>query len=165
MSCKSIYRVLAITAALALLPWAPMASADEMLPFEARLEGFADPVFHSDGTISNIENAIGQATYLGLFAWHSVEDARFISDTTLHVCGSFTMTAADGDQVFGTYETIGTADFVTFVGTFIGEYTVKRGTGRFSNARGGGTIIGVGNLLSPYEIVGSLRGMISQPNQ
>ena len=165
MSCKSIYRFLAIAAALALLPWAPKVSADEMLPFEARLEGFADPVFHPDGTISNTENAIGQATHLGLFAWHSVEEARFISETTLHVCGSFTMTAADGDQVFGTYETIGTADFATFVGTFIGEYKVKGGTGRFGNAGGGGTIIGVGNLLKPYEIVGALTGTISQPNQ
>jgi hypothetical protein len=165
MCCTSFYRVLAITAALALLPWSPKASADEMLPFEARLEGFAVPVPQPDGTISNTEIAVGQATYLGLFSWMSEEEAKFTPQGTLHVTGSFTMTAANGDQVFGIYETTGTINWDLFTGRFIGCYEVKGGTGRFANATGKGTIIGDGNLLDPFEIVGSLSGTISQPNQ
>lgn len=165
MSGKSSCFVLAIIAALAQLPWTPAVSADEMLKFEARLAGFADPEFNKDGTISNTENAVGQATHLGLFTWESAELAVPVDPNTLHVTGSFTMTAANGDQIVGTYETTGTVDWETFTGFFIGTYWVTGGTGRFAHATGTGTIIGVGNLLDPYEIVGSLSGTMSQPNQ
>jgi hypothetical protein len=75
------------------------------------------------------------------------------------------MTAANGDQVFGIYETIGTINWDLFTGRFIGCYEVTGGTGRFANATGAGTILGDGNLLEPYEIVGSLTGSMSQSNQ
>jgi len=157
--------VITATLAVAGMALGPLALAGEMVPFEGRLEGFAAPVFNGDGTISNTEAAVGQATHLGLFTWASQELAMFTGPNTLHVVGSFTMTAANGDQVYGTYETIGTIDFETFVGTFVGPYVVTSGTGRFANATGSGTIVGVGNLLDPFEIVGSLTGTISQPNQ
>jgi hypothetical protein len=135
-----------------------------MLKFKARLAGFADPKFNDDGTISNTENAVGQATHLGRFTWVSTELAVPVGPNTLHVQGSFTITAANGDELEGTYETTGTVDWETFTGYFIGPYWVTHGTGRFAQATGSGTIIGVGNLLDPYEIVGSLSGTMSQPN-
>jgi hypothetical protein len=157
-------RVIAITAAtLALLWWAPPAPADELVPLKVSLAGFADPKFNPDGTISNTEVATGNATHLGKVAWNSQEEAKFIGENTLQVYATFTLTAADGDKVSGTYATIGTVDFGTFVGTFVGEYKITGGTGRFRNATGSGKIVGVGNLLDPFEIVGSLSGTISEP--
>jgi hypothetical protein len=164
MSYMSFCQILAITA-LAFFPLTPWAPADEQVPFAARLEGFADPKFNQDGTISNTELAVGQATHLGLVIWESAELATPTGPDTLHVEGSFTMTAADGDQVFGIYETTGTINWELFTGRFIGCYEVTGGTGRFAKVTGAGVIIGDGNLLEPYEIVGSLTGSTSPPNQ
>lgn len=158
-------RAVVIVAALAVLLQPPSAPADEMVPFEAKLVGFAAPVFNPDGTISNTEVAAGQALHMGLVTWMSEEKAKFTGENTLSVCASFTLTAANGDKVFGTYKTTGTVDFSTFVGTFVGPYVITGGTGRFVNATGSGTIVGVGNLLEPFEIVGSLTGTISEPGQ
>lgn len=162
MPCCRAFVIVAV--ALALLLHVPSAPADELVPFEVNLVGFAAPVFNKDGTISNTEVASGNATHLGLVTWNSQELATPISENQLSVCGSFTLTAANGDKVFGTYETIGTIDFSTFIGKFEGPFVITGGTGRFANATGSGTIIGVGNLLEPFEIVGSLSGTISQPN-
>jgi hypothetical protein len=164
----SYCRVAGIAAmvAVAVFPWATTASADEMVPFQARHVGFAAPVFNADGTISNTEVAVGEATHLGLYTWASEELAMFIGPDTLQVVGlSFTMTAANGDKVFGTYEATGKVDFNTFIGAFIGSYEITGGTGRFANATGSGTIFADGNLLDPFEIIGGLSGTISQPNR
>ena len=137
--------------------------ADELVPFEARLEGFANPVFNPDGTISNTEVGVGQATHLGLFAWASEELAVFTGPDQLSVVGSFTLTAADGDQVFGTYETVVTIDFPVL--SILGQYVITGGTGRFANATGTGRFVNAtGSLLAPFEIGGSLSGTISRPN-
>src|SRR5262245_28017642 len=58
--------------AVALSSGAP-AAADELVPFDAQLEGFANLTFNPDGTISNSEAAVGHATHLGSFTWASEE--------------------------------------------------------------------------------------------
>jgi hypothetical protein len=155
--CKRLFIV-----GMSIFLWAHAVQADEFVPFAARLAGFAAPQFNPDGTITNVENAAGEATHLGKFTWMSEETATFTGPNSLAVTGSFTMTAANGDQVYGTYETAGTVNFP--IGLFVGEYVIKGGTGRFAKATGGGTIIGIGNLQPPFEIVGSLTGSISRPN-
>jgi hypothetical protein len=147
---------------LALVSFGAPVAAEELVPFEARLEGFANLVFNPDGTISNTEAAVGQSTHLGLFTWASEELAVFTGPDQLSVFGSFTMTAANGDQVFGTFEAVGTIDFPAV--TFVGQYVIEGGTGRFANATGSGTTIGIGSLLPPLGIVGSLSGTISRPS-
>jgi len=157
---------LLVAAALALLLWASSAPADEVVPFKAFHKGFAAPVFNPDMTISNTEVAKGVATYLGKYTLTSDETAVFTGPNTLHVvCKLFTLTFANGDQVFGTYETTGTVDFNTFIGVFVGEYEITGGTGRFANATGSGTIVGVGNLQAPFEILGAFSGTISLPDE
>jgi hypothetical protein len=147
---------LLVAATLALL-WAPAARADEVVPFKAFHKGFADPVFNKDGTISNKEVATGVATYVGKYTLNSMETAVFTGPNTLHVvCEEFTLTAANGDVVIGSYETTGTVNFDTFIGVFVGTYKITGGTGRFANATGSGTLIGVGNMQAPFEIVGAL---------
>jgi hypothetical protein len=150
-----------ILLAVALSFGAP-AATDELVPFSAQLEGFASLAFNPDGSISNTETAVGQATHLGFFTWASEELAVFTGQNQLSVVGSFTMTAANGDQVFGTFEAVGTMDFPFVI--FLGQYVIAGGTGRFANATGSGTTIGIGNLLPPFDIVGSLSGTISHPN-
>jgi hypothetical protein len=153
--------VIAAALAVAIGPWKIAASEDEMVPFEVRLEGFADPTFNPDGSISNTETALGQATHLGLVTWASEELAVFTGPNELKVKGTFTLTGANGDKVFGRYRTIGTVTFP--FGEFKGPFVITGGTGRFANATGGGTIRGLGRLEPPFEIVGSLSGTISPP--
>src|SRR5262245_17668384 len=43
------------------LPFGAPAAADELVPFDAQLEGFANLTFNPDGTISNSESAVGHA--------------------------------------------------------------------------------------------------------
>src|SRR5262245_2963752 len=156
--------IVLIAAALAARPWATAAPPpDEMLPFEVRLEGFADPKFNPDGTVDNKELAFGVATHLGVVVWVSEEHATPNKDGTLGVEGEFVLTGANGDQVIGRYCTTG--KIIAFpMARFEGEFWITGGTGRFANAAGSGTIIGDGSLVDPYEIVGSLSGTISQPN-
>jgi hypothetical protein len=157
---------LLVAAALALLLWAPAASADEVVPFKAVHKGFAAPVFNPDNTISNTEVAKGVATFLGKYTLYSEEEAVFTGPNTLHVvCEKFTLTAANGDMVIGSYETTGTVDFNTFIGVFVGTYKITGGTGQFANATGSGTIVGVGNLQAPFEIVGAFNGTLSLPDE
>jgi hypothetical protein len=157
---------LLVAATVALLLWAPSAPANEVVPFKAFHKGFADPVFNPDGTISNEEVATGIATYLGKYTLHSEETAVFTGENTLHVvCEKFTLTAANGDMVIGSYETTGTVDFNTFIGVFVGTYKITGGTGQFANATGSGTLIGVGNMQAPFEIVGAFSGTISLPDE
>jgi hypothetical protein len=153
--------VIAAALVVAVWPGTAVAEDDELVPFEVQLEGFASPVFNPDGSISNTELALGESAQLGSVTWMSEEEAVFNDTNELKVKGEFVITMANGDQVFGKYKTIGTIAFP--VGTFEGHFVITGGTGRFADASGNGTIFGVGNLLSPFEIVGSLSGKISRP--
>lgn len=161
---KRFSTLVVIAAAVLAAAWPrdSVASDDVMLPFEVRLEGFAFPVFNEDGSVDNVEEATGLATHMGLVAWHSEEHAVPIPGGMLAVKGEFTLTAANGDKVFGCYETVG--KIIEFpMARFEGEFTITGGTGRFAGASGSGTIVGDGSLLPPFGIVGSLSGKISQP--
>jgi hypothetical protein len=150
-------------AAVAALLSATHLPAGEMVPFEADLAGYASPIFNPDGTVSNTESARGHGTHLGRFTWASQETAHFTSEPgQLEVVGAFTLTAANGDTVTGTYQTTGTIDAAGFA-HFEGPYVITGGTGRFANASGSGTVSAVGRLAPPFEIQGSLTGTISQP--
>jgi hypothetical protein len=153
--------VQAIVLLVAALFFGAPVRASELVPFEAGLEGFASLTFNPDGTISNSETAVGQATHVGLFTWASEELAVFTGPDQLSVIGSFTLTAANGDQVFGTFEAVGTIAFPAV--TLQGQYMIEGGTGRFANATGSGTTVGIGSLLAPFDIVGSLSGTIFAP--
>jgi hypothetical protein len=160
---RFINTVRAIVVLVTALSFGAPVLAVDLVPFEAQLEGFANPVFNPDGTISNTEVAVGQATHLGLFTWASEELAVFTGPDQLSVVGSFTLTAANGDQVFGTYETVVTIYFPSL--TILGQYVITGGTGRFVNATGTGRFVdATGSLLAPFEIGGSLSGTISRPN-
>jgi len=109
---------------------------------------------------------ITAAGNFGKYTLYSEEEAVFTGQNTLHVvCKFFTLTAANGDMLIGSYDTTGYVDFDTFIGVFVGTYKITGGTGQFANATGSGTLIGVGNLQAPFEIVGAFSGTLSLPDE
>ena len=135
-------------------------------PFHAVIEGNANPTFIDPCTIENHETASGKALHLGRITWSSDEMAVFVPcppptfPAIIEVTGNFTMTAANGDEIYGEYHTTGTFDPVAGV-SVRGEYTFTSGTGRFRNVTGTGVITANGAATPPFEVVGSLDGTIS----
>ena len=70
------------------------------------------------------------------------------------------MTAANGDLLVGTDETLGHLDFGAGEVTFSGQFTITGGTGRFEGASGGGAIEGSGALAPPFDVFAQMSGRI-----
>jgi len=99
---------------------------------------------------------------MGAIAWAGAQ--------TLNLCtnpegaddhGEFVMTAANGDEVFGSYVTLVRFDFEAGVFTFTGRWRISGGTGRFSHAIGEGTVSGEGSVAPPSKVTARLAGTIS----
>src|SRR5262245_30404823 len=141
-------------------PWTAEAG-NPARPFEASLVGNANPVSTVDPCVLiNTETGSGQARHLGRFTWASVETVQACSDPA-EIEGEFVMTAEDGDQVFGVYQTQAEFDFVANTITASGDYQITGGTGRFQGASGSGTLFAEGSLLPPFSFEGRLIGRIS----
>jgi hypothetical protein len=99
----------------------------------------------------------GNATHLGRL---TTNQSHCATPTSLSFTdGLFTLTAANGDQLRGTYS----GAFVPLdppLFTIDGEFTFTGGTGRFTGATGGGDASGVQNLATGEATV-SLVGTIS----
>ena len=158
-----LVRVLAIVAVFAIaaktLP--PGAVAAEERPFSAMLSGNA----HLSPTevpwiLRNDETGVGEATHLGRFTWASVEFVDFSNfPPQVTVLGTFTMTAANGDLLYGNYSTVGIPDEA---GNLVihGSYQFAGGTGRFAAATGGGSIDAVASLAPGLPFIGMIDGTI-----
>ncbi len=142
-----------------LLPSGTFADEKSKL-FIAIIEGHANPVF--DGcVVTNTEEGGGFATRMGRITAMSEETAYFCSDPNRGVVnGEMVFENVKGDKLFLVYETLATIDPEIPEITFQGPYEVTGGTGRFENARGGGTIAGHGSLLPPFEVFAAHTGQI-----
>jgi hypothetical protein len=79
----------------------------------------------------------GNATHLGNYA--ATFDFRIdLRTPTSPAVGSFTLTAADGDSIFG--DLVGRASIADGVATVVETATITGGTGRFTEATGSFTI-------------------------
>lgn len=128
-----------------------------------RVDGAESGTFHLLGSCSNgllLEvNGTGHAAYLGDYSGRYRE--CFDPATGVVADGSFTLTTANGDAVFG-----------TFTGQAVpaGEWSVHYddpgvitgGTGRFTDAGGAITTDGIANLATG-EYNGTLSGSVSRP--
>jgi len=96
------------TVAAALVLGTGVASANER-PFSASLAGNATLSATADPCVfQNNETATGTGTHVGRFTWASEEFANFcVNPNGVAVIGSFMMTAANGDLLFGVYTTLG----------------------------------------------------------
>ena len=87
----------------------------------------------------------GTSTHLGKFT--TVQSHCAAPPSLDFTLGEFTLTAANGDQVFGTYE----GEFLPLeppLAAIDGALTFTGGTGRFEGATGGGDASGVQNLAT-----------------
>jgi hypothetical protein len=146
------------------LALAGAAAADpQARPFFAALAGNADPTPTPDpAVLDNHETGTGRASHLGQITWESDESVHLgPAPGQGAVQGEITLTAANGDQVFATYQTVADFDFVTNTVTARGRFEVTGGTGRFRGATGAGVIAAEGSLLPPFTLKGALRGKIA----
>jgi hypothetical protein len=168
-----------VPAVLALLCFSGPVRAGDQVPFEGTFAGFSLPTLAGPcGVIAPISGA-GQATHLGRFTWASTEIVTGIctpadfSGFTVHE-DTVTLTAANGDQLFGT--SVGTGSLVDFtdpskVRVLIDvTITITGGTGRFVHSTGiireslvgkiyERTFLPDGSALDP--IVATLEGTLS----
>ena len=176
-SFRSFCRIGLVASVLALLCCSVPAIANDQVPFEGTYEGIAHVM--SVGPCMNIVelSGEGQATHLGQFTWTSktiVPDlCTYFPNFDLYD-DSITLTAANGDQLFGT--AIGTGTLVDFTDPtrirVVSEntITITGGTGRFANSTGTirwsllakvyeRTVLPDGTPLDP--VVSTLEGTLS----
>jgi len=128
-------RMVLVAAALASLVLVPMASAGKGgtdRPFQATLSGAATYIVPAGCppkclTFTTVGDATGQATHMGRVTMHST---HFPYDLANHLDGSMTLTAANGDKLYGVYDFDPLSPVQSVTVTFTG------GTGRFADASG-----------------------------
>jgi hypothetical protein len=106
-------------------------------------------------------DAGGVSTLVGRFtldAPHRVD----LSMVPVPGAGTFELTAANGDQLIGRLEGLGTPTADPAVFTIVETYTVTTGTGRFAGAVGSFTAERVVNLVT-LVTTGSFEGTITSP--
>jgi hypothetical protein len=161
MSGKCWCNLLALALSIGAVALTPAFAAAEELPFEAKLSGNAHLSLTDDPCVlRNDETGEGEATHLGKFTWVDEEYADFCEiPGGVTVVASFTMTAADGDLLYGEFSTVGYFDED---GNLIiqGTFRFVGGTGRFADATGGGDIDAVAFLSPGLPFTGSLEGTI-----
>ena len=176
-SFRSFWRIGLVASVLALLCCSVPVRAGDEVPFEGTFAGLAHP--RDVGPCMNeVEiSGEGQATHLGRFTWTSrtitPDLCTYFPNFDLYD-DSITLTAANGDQLFGT--AIGTTTLVDFTDPtrirVVGEatITITGGTGRFANSTGTirwsllakvyeRTVLPDGTGLDP--IVSTLEGTLS----
>ncbi len=135
-------------------------SVAKQVPFKGTFEGTgtasALPGDRCPDLIVEIHGT-GQGTHLGRL---TTNQSHCATPTSLSFTdGLFTLTAANGDELRGTYS----GNFVPLdppLFTIDGQFTFTGGTGRFTGATGGGDASGVQNLATGEATV-SLVGTIS----
>jgi hypothetical protein len=153
---------LAVAACLTVALPVTIAAGAASRPFKASIHAFAAPTPTGPCELTNAETGTAQVTHLGRSTMESNEVVDLCSNPDgAEITGQFTMTAANGDLLFGTYETLGHLDFATSEVTFSGQFTITGGTGRFQGAAGGGAIEGAGSLLPPFDVFAQMNGRIT----
>jgi hypothetical protein len=104
-------------------------------------------------------NGAGNATHLGRYTYGAIE---CFNPTTGAFAGSFTLTAANGDKVDGTYAGQVSATLDPNVAAYSEQAIVTGGTGRFAGATGTLEINGLANLATG-EYSQTLSGDLTSP--
>lgn len=164
MSARSTHTLIPAVLGCLVLAMSTAASAQTpAVPFVVLLQGNASPTPTDDPCILvNTETGTGQSAALGPLTWASREVVDVCATGDADVDGEFTLTAANGDRLSGTYRTSAHLDFQAGVITAVGRYKLTGGTGGFAGAKGKGVIAATGSLLPPFEFEGGLFGRISE---
>src|SRR3990172_5856729 len=104
--------------------------------------GGSDPPFRGSFTGSSAHNLAtgemhsvwtGEASHFGISNLEQHAQVAFTGPTTLSFSGTWTLTAANGDQLYGTAVGAGIRTDATNI-TLVIDYTATGGTGRFADA-------------------------------
>lgn len=132
----------------------------KMVPFTARYtSGPVDVTSYSldacteKGWGTSYFDISGNVTHMGKMEGTLLH--CFNDDTYAFENGLFTMTGANGDSIYGEYTGQILGDYFTV------EYTIIGGTGRFENAIGSGSGVGVFSDMTTFEFDAELNGDIS----
>lgn len=101
-------------------------------------------------------NGIGNATHLGLFTYH-LQAELFLP--TLTATTSATLTAANGDMIFGEGTGQGTPTGTPGIVSIVETYTITGGTGRFAGATGNFIVERVINRAT-FASTGTISGTV-----
>lgn len=146
-------------AAIALTLTGGAALADDGVPVEGILAVNFTGAPTSPGMIAITANGVGRLTNVGNLSFQLQKTL----DLTVKVptySGTFTITAANGDTLTGTYSAVAGAPDAAGYGTFSGQLTVTGGTGRFQVASGIIPFSAMANANSgqaAYSLQGSLH--------
>jgi hypothetical protein len=145
-------------AVLTVLGLAGHASAGDQVPFHGRYKGVDTGTPLAPPFASATVEAEGVATHLGRLEFTQVVA---VNTATGVGSGTFLLTAANGDTVFGTLG--GQATFTPpNVLSIVEIATITGGTGRFAGATGGFTVARLKNTATGATIA-SFEGTISSP--
>ena len=145
---------------LAALALPVQALAGEQVPLKGRDSGSftLTPNVCGPGVFEVVIDDAGQATHVGAYAYHANE---CFDGTTLEFSGTFTITAANGDTISGTYAGL-VVDVVGDLGFYEQENVITGGTGRFVGASGEFHLSGIANLAT-LESSQEISGTVSSP--
>ena len=151
----------AVGMAFLVAPAVPAAAAET--PFKADFSVQASFVPLSPGVLAGSTSGAGKAAHLGRMTVSSTEvlDFTAVPGAVTVRDGRMVLVAASGDEVFGTYATIGPLPDANGYLPLSGTFVVTGGTGRFSDATGGGTIEGVASVVTGIASL-SYRGTITR---
>jgi hypothetical protein len=110
------------------------------------------------GVFAVVVDDAGQATHLGAYAYHANE---CFNGATGAFSGTFTMTAANGDTISGTYAGV-VVSVVGDLGFYEQDNVITGGSGRFTGANGEFHLSGIANLAT-LESSQRLSGTVSSP--
>ena len=114
-----------------------------------------------DNTLRFDVTGNGSSTNLGAT---SVSEFVCLDTSSLLFTAQFTLTAENGDKVFGTASGYGVPTSATTFDVH-GTWTFNGGTGRFRCIKGIGTALGHVNMVtgaSPHELIGNVSNLDSQ---
>lgn len=134
------------------------AGAGESIPFKGRDVGtFALPGPCADGSLRVLIEGSGTATHLGRYSYEADE---CFNPVTGAFSGVPIITAANGEQLFGTYTGQVAPTGNPAVVSYVEQMSISGGTGRFSDASGTFEVVGEANLadLAYHQ---SLAGVIA----
>ena len=156
-------RFVMVVLALSLAVTAGVGAEPQFRPFSATLTGFAGPAPTADPCVlENNEHGTGNARHMGAITWVSSETVNLCSNPAGgDVVGQLTITAANGDAVTFSYQTLAHLDFATNEVSAAGNWMISGGTGRFDGATGHGVITANGSLLPPFGVIAGMSGVIA----
>lgn len=148
-----------VLAVLATLSIAGPAAAQLQVPFHGVFEGgYTVTPIPNTPTALLVVSASGTGSHLGAF---ELEIPHVVNFATASATGSYQMTVADGDMVFGTF-----TGHATPIGTdgvyalLVEEVTITGGTGRFVDASGSFTVVRIIDRVN-LQTIGYYDGTIS----